>query len=127
MLHNDGVRILLEVESAAADRILKVRKFRTRLLKSAKKEAQKEIEKYKRKLDAEFEAFQESYVAKHKSIEAKIEQKLKSIVMKMENNLESKKRTLVEEIVELVLDIKPQVHRNYRPPGNLSFTQKNRY
>merc|ERR1712045_895862 len=103
MGQTQGIQQLLAAEKRAAEKVAEARKRKNRRLKQAKEEAQVEIEKYKGERERSF-----------KDIEAKIEADTVVKIEAMNRSVASNKGDVIANLITLVRDIKPEVHKNYR-------------
>ena len=94
-----GIQQLLAAEKRA-------RKRKNRRLKQAKDEAQVEIEKYMAERDRAFKDNEAKNVGSKEDIAIKIDV--------MNRSVASNKAEVISNLISLVCDIKPEVHKNYR-------------
>merc|ERR1711892_1296384 len=94
-----------------AEKVSEARKRKNRRLKQAKEEAQTEIEKYKAERERAFKESEQKNIGSKDDIMAKIEADTKVKIEAMN------KATVIQGLLELATDIKPEVHKNYRQAG----------
>ena len=94
-----GIQQLLAAEKRA-------RKRKNRRLKQAKDEDQVEIEKYMAERDIAFKDNEAKNVGSKEDIAIKIDV--------MNRSVASNKAKVISNLISLVCDIKPEVHKNYR-------------
>uniref|UniRef100_A0A1L8E0R3 V-type proton ATPase subunit G n=1 Tax=Nyssomyia neivai TaxID=330878 RepID=A0A1L8E0R3_9DIPT len=109
-----GIQQLLAAEKRAAEKVLEARKRKAVRLRKAKEEAQDEIEKYRQERDRQFKEFEAKYMGSREGVAAKIDCDTKVKIEEMNRMLVSNKEQVVQELLDLVYDIKPEVHRNYQ-------------
>nr|CAD7258053.1 unnamed protein product [Timema shepardi]CAD7569555.1 unnamed protein product [Timema californicum] len=102
-----GIQQLLAAEKRAAEKVSEARKRKARRLKQAKEEAQDEIEKYRQEREKQFKEFE----AKVMLILIEADTKVK--IDEMNKQVTVHKEQVIQKILELVYDIKPELHQNY--------------
>lgn len=111
---NKGFVLLMEAENRASQIISEARRRKSILLKSVSEEAEKEVEKYKIKLDIELEAVRQSNIDKTNILAIEMDKQCKAKIEELEESIKLKKDRLLEELIALVCDVKPQVCKNLR-------------
>ncbi|KAF2905321.1 hypothetical protein ILUMI_00848 [Ignelater luminosus] len=109
-----GIQQLLAAEKRAAEKVSEARKRKARRLKQAKEEAQDEIEKYRKERERQFREFEAKHMGSREDVAAKIEQDTKLRIDDMNRAVLKQKDAVMQQILELVYDIKPEIHKNYR-------------
>ncbi|KAH0562791.1 V-type proton ATPase subunit G [Cotesia glomerata] len=109
-----GIQQLLAAEKKAADKVTEARKRKARRLKQAKEEAQDEIEKYRQEREKQFKEFEAKHMGSKEGVAARIDADTKLKIEEMNSQLSTHKDAVIQKILELVYDIKPELHRNYR-------------
>ncbi|XP_047001972.1 V-type proton ATPase subunit G [Schistocerca americana] len=109
-----GIQQLLAAEKRAAEKVSEARKRKARRLKQAKEEAQEEIEKYRQERERQFKEFEAKHMGSREDRAAQIEAETKVKIAEMEKSVNQRKEKLIERILELVYDIKPELHKNFR-------------
>ena len=109
-----GIQQLLAAEKRAAEKVAEARKRKNRRLKQAKEEAQVEIEKYKAERERAFKDNEAKNVGSKEDIATKIEADTKVKIEAMNRSVASNKGEVISNLISLVCDIKPEVHKNYR-------------
>ena len=109
-----GIQQLLSAEKRAAEKVAEARKRKNRRLKQAKEEAQVEIEKYKGERERSFKDNEAKNVGSKEDIAAKIEADTVVKIEAMNRSVASNKGDVIANLITLVCDIKPEVHKNYR-------------
>ena len=109
-----GIQQLLAAEKRAAEKVAEARKRKTKRLKQAKEEAQDEIEKYRKERERQFREFEAKHMGSREDVAAKIDQDTKQRIDDMNRAVASHKEPVVQEMLKLIYDISPQLHKNYR-------------
>ncbi|KAK2581270.1 hypothetical protein KPH14_008060 [Odynerus spinipes] len=109
-----GIQQLLAAEKRAAEKVSEARKRKARRLKQAKEEAQDEIEKYRQERERQFREFEAKHMGSKEDVAARIEADTRVKIEEMIKAVSVHKEAVMREILELVYDIKPKVHQNYR-------------
>eukprot|EP00088_Acartia_fossae_P011381 TRINITY_DN1574_c0_g1_i6.p1 TRINITY_DN1574_c0_g1~~TRINITY_DN1574_c0_g1_i6.p1 ORF type:complete len:119 (-),score=55.26 TRINITY_DN1574_c0_g1_i6:1113-1469(-) len=111
---SQGVQQLLAAEKKAAEKVSEARKRKNRRLKQAKEEAQQEIEKYKQERERSFKDNEAKHHGSKDDIAAKIEADTKVKIEAMNRSVVAHKEQTIQCLINMVCDIQPQVHQNYR-------------
>jgi len=109
-----GIQQLLAAEKRAAEKVNDARKRKNRRLKQAKEEAQQEIERYKLEREKAFKDNEAKHVGSKEDIATRIEADTKVKIEAMNRSLDANKDKVVESLINLVCDINPTIHKNYR-------------
>jgi V-type H+-transporting ATPase subunit G len=109
-----GIQQLLAAEKKAADKVTEARKRKARRLKQAKEEAQDEIEKYRQERERQFKEFEIKHMGSKEDVAHRIDVDTKMKIEEMNKGVGVNKSEVICEILELVYNIKPELHRNYR-------------
>uniref|UniRef100_A0A1B6EDH8 V-type proton ATPase subunit G n=1 Tax=Clastoptera arizonana TaxID=38151 RepID=A0A1B6EDH8_9HEMI len=109
-----GIQQLLSAEKRAAEKVAEAKKRKARRLKQAKEEAQDEIEKYRQERERQFKEFEAKHMGSREDVAAKIEADTKIKINEMNNAVALHKEAVIQKILELVYDIKPELHKNFQ-------------
>jgi len=109
-----GIQQLLAAEKRAAEKVAEARKRKARRLKQAKEEAQDEIEKYRQERERQFKEFENKHMGSKEDVAARIEADTKIKINEMQKAVNLHKEAVITKVLELVYDIKPELHKNYR-------------
>ncbi|GLV36472.1 Vacuolar H[+] ATPase 13kD subunit [Carabus blaptoides fortunei] len=109
-----GIQQLLAAEKRAAEKVSEARKRKAKRLKQAKEEAQDEIEKYRKERERQFREFEAKHMGSREDVAARIEQDTLVRIDEMNKQVVTHKEPVIQEILALVYDIKPEIHKNYR-------------
>ncbi|XP_058459824.1 V-type proton ATPase subunit G-like [Malaya genurostris] len=107
-----GIQQLLAAEKRAAEKVGEARKRKQRRLKQAKEEAQDEIERYRQERERQFKEFEAKHMGSREGVAAKIDADTVIKIEEMSRSISVNKASLIGEILTLVYDIKPQLHKN---------------
>ncbi|CAO1343317.1 unnamed protein product [Diamesa serratosioi] len=108
-----GIQQLLAAEKRAAEKVSEARKRKQKRLKQAKEEAQDEIEKYRMERERLFKEFEAKHMGSREGVAAKIDADTVLKIDEMNRAISSNKNPIIQEVLRLVYDIKPEVHKNY--------------
>nr|BAR72390.1 Vacuolar-type H+-ATPase subunit G [Nasutitermes takasagoensis] len=109
-----GIQQLLAAEKRAAEKVAEARKRKARRLKQAKEEAQDEIEKYRQERERQFKEFENKHMGSKEDVAARIEADTRIKIDEMQKAVNLHKEVVIVKVLELVYDIKPELHKNYR-------------
>ncbi|KYN04857.1 PREDICTED: V-type proton ATPase subunit G [Cyphomyrmex costatus] len=109
-----GIQQLLAAEKRAAEKVSDARKRKARRLKQAKEEAQDEIEKYRQEREKQFRDFEAKHMGSKEDVAARIEADTRLKIEEMNQKVAVHKNEVMLKILDLVYDIKPELHNNYR-------------
>lgn len=109
-----GIQQLLAAEKRAAEKVSEARKRKAKRLKQAKEEAQDEVEKYRQERERQFKEFEAKHMGSREGVAAKIEAETKVKLEEMNKMLLKQQEPVIQDILNLVYDIKPELHANYR-------------
>jgi len=112
---SQGIQQLLAAERRAAEKTSEARKRKNRRMKQAKEEAMVEIERYKAERESAFKEKEAKQVGSKEGIQAKIEEDSSVKIAAMGRSVEENKAEVLKSLIDLVCDIQPKVHENYRP------------
>jgi len=109
-----GIQQLLAAEKRAAEKVADARKRKARRLKQAKEEAQADIEKYRQERERGFKEFEAKHMGSKEDIAAKIDGEATRKIGDMKQQVAQNKEKVIARLLELICDIKPELHKNYR-------------
>ena len=110
---SQGIQQLLQAEKKAADLIAEARKKKTKRAKQAKEEAIAEIEAFRNDCEKKFKDKQKSEMGQEdfkNQINSETQVKLDT----MGQQIEANKGKVIERMLQLVYDISPELHENFR-------------
>ncbi|VVC89673.1 V-type proton ATPase subunit G [Leptidea sinapis] len=109
-----GIQQLLAAEKRAAEKVSEARKRKAKRLKQAKDEAQDEVEKYRQERERQFKEFEAKHLGTREGVAAKIDAETKVRIEEMNKLVKKQEEAVIRDILDLVYDIKPELHVNYR-------------
>ncbi|XP_062617315.1 V-type proton ATPase subunit G 2-like [Saccostrea cucullata] len=109
-----GIQQLLKAEKQAAEKVADARKRKAKRLKQAKEEAQQEIEQYRAQREAQYKKYEQSVLGSRGDMESKIEASTRQKLKELESNMGKNKEVAIKRLMEIVLDIKPEIHGNWK-------------
>ncbi|XP_013144891.1 PREDICTED: V-type proton ATPase subunit G [Papilio polytes] len=109
-----GIQQLLAAEKRAAEKVSEARKRKAKRLKQAKEEAQDEVEKYRQERERQFKEFEAKHMGTREGVAAKIDAETRVKIEEMNKMVQNQKEAVIADILNLVYDIKPELHINYR-------------
>ncbi|XP_059061289.1 V-type proton ATPase subunit G [Achroia grisella] len=109
-----GIQQLLAAEKRAAEKVSEARKRKAKRLKQAKEEAQDEVEKYRQERERQFKEFEAKHMGTREGVAAKIDAETKVKIDEMNRMVKSQQDAVIKDILNLIYDIKPELHINYR-------------
>lgn len=109
-----GIQQLLKAEKQAAEKVSEARKRKAKRLKQAKEEAQQEIEQYRAQREAQYKKYEQSVLGSRGDMESKIDVTTKIKLKELETNMSKNKEVALKRLLDIVLDIKPELHENWK-------------
>ncbi|XP_063369494.1 V-type proton ATPase subunit G [Cydia strobilella] len=109
-----GIQQLLAAEKRAAEKVSEARKRKAKRLKQAKDEAQDEVEKYRQERERQFKEFEAKHMGTREGVAAKIDAETRVKIDEMNKMVKTQQDAVIQDILSLVYDIKPELHVNYR-------------
>ncbi|CAG9570574.1 unnamed protein product [Danaus chrysippus] len=109
-----GIQQLLAAEKRAAEKVSEARKRKAKRLKQAKEEAQDEVEKYRQERERQFKDFEAKHMGTREGVAAKIDAETRVKIDEMNKLVQMQQESVITDILNLVYDIKPELHVNYR-------------
>ncbi|CAH2097974.1 unnamed protein product [Euphydryas editha] len=109
-----GIQQLLAAEKRAAEKVSEARKRKAKRLKQAKEEAQDEVEKYRQERERQFKEFEAKHMGTREGVAAKIDAETRVKIDEMNKMVQTQQEVVIKDILNLVYDIKPELHVNYR-------------
>merc|ERR1712137_561794 len=108
---SQGIQQLLQAEKKAADLIAEARKKKTKRAKQAKEEAIAEIEAFRNECERKFQEKQKSEIGQE-DFKNQINQETSVKLDNMGQQIETNKEKVIEQMLQLVYDIQPEIHEN---------------
>ena len=91
-----------------------VRTGKNQRLKEAKEEAAKEIEDYRKQRDTQFQDEQKKFHGSKDDFQQKMKVETDMKLETIEDEVKENKEQVIKRLLELVYEIKPELHINYR-------------
>lgn len=110
----EGIQQLREAEKRASDKVAEAKKRKAIRLKEAREDAQNEIEEYREEREKQFKAFDKKLKAHCEDVCTRIDDDTQHKISKMDKAVSINKNAVVKTVLELVYDIKPKVHKNFK-------------
>ncbi|XP_028144689.1 V-type proton ATPase subunit G [Diabrotica virgifera virgifera] len=110
---SQGIQQLLVAEKRAAEKVAEARKRKTRRIKQARDEAAADIEVYRKERDRQFREYEAKYMGSKEDAAAKIEKDTEQHMTKLDESCVTNKEAVILDLISLVVDVEPEVHRNY--------------
>ncbi|XP_069097609.1 V-type proton ATPase subunit G 1 isoform X1 [Pleurodeles waltl] len=114
---SQGIQQLLQAEKRAAEKVSEARKRKNKRLKQAKEEAQAEIEQYRLHREQEFRVKENAALGSHGSYSTEVDKGTLERMKVVQESYESNKEMVLQSLLQLVCEIKPEIHINYRFSG----------
>ncbi|KAL5484704.1 hypothetical protein EMCRGX_G021244 [Ephydatia muelleri] len=111
---SEGIRKLMAAEKLAATMVADARKKKAIRLKEAKEEAAKEIEAYKSQRESAFQEQLKKFGDSKDDFAQKMEEDKKKKLVKIDADVKQHKAQVIQQVLELVYNIQPQLHQNAR-------------
>ncbi|XP_011212081.1 V-type proton ATPase subunit G-like [Bactrocera neohumeralis] len=108
-----GIQQLLAAEKKAAEKVTEARKRKAKRLKQAKDEAVEEIEKYRAERERLLKEYEAKYMGSREGVALKIDLDTQNKMEELKKAVENRKDLLIGDLLDLVYNIKSDVHRNY--------------
>ncbi|XP_078082737.1 V-type proton ATPase subunit G 1-like [Mustelus asterias] len=114
---SQGIQQLLQAEKRAAEKVAEARKRKNRRLKQAKEEAQAEIEQYRLQREKDFKDKENSALGSHGNSATEVDKDTQEKIKKIGASYEQHKENVLNNLLCLICDIKPEIHVNFRING----------
>ncbi|XP_063423065.1 V-type proton ATPase subunit G 1-like [Mytilus galloprovincialis] len=108
-----GIQQLLQAEKKAAEKVSEARKRKAKRLKQAKEEAQAEIDGYRKQRDDQYKKYEKSILGSRSDMESQIDVDTKRKLKEVEENVRKNKDIAIKKLLDFVIDIEPELHKNY--------------
>ena len=83
-------------------------------MKEAKEEAAKEIEEYRKQRELQFQEQQRKFVGSKDDFSQKMQEETQKKIQQIERQVEDNKEVVIQKLLILIHDIKPELHQNVR-------------
>eukprot|EP00833_Pecoramyces_ruminatium_P015799 jgi/Orpsp1_1/1189831/evm.model.d7180000074820.1 len=112
--NSQGIQTLIDAENEASNIVSNARQYRVKRLKDARAEAAKEIEELKAQKNAEFAEYEKTHTGSNEENVAKANLETEKKLREIETDYNNNKEKVVSKLVEVVLNVKPKIHTNYK-------------
>jgi len=116
--NSQGIQTLLEAEKHAAVVVQEARQYRTQKLKDARAQADKEIAKYKLVKEQEFQKYEAEHAGKTQLSQTAVDKETEAALGKVTESFDANKAKVVDKLLDRVVLIKPELHRNLKKVEN---------
>ena len=113
-MQSRGILELMEAEKEADKLVKDARKKKAARLKQAVEEARWDIDTYKKDRDKTFQEQQAKYAGSKDNFAAKIEKDTEEKLEQLSVDVDTHKEEVLKRLMELVFDIKLDIHQNLR-------------
>jgi len=110
--NSQGIQTLLEAEKEAAKVVQEARQYRSQKLKDARAQADKEIEKYRLAKDQEFKKYEAEHAGQTQVSQSAVDKETDAALVKVMSSFQANKEKVVDKLMDRVVLIKPELHRN---------------
>ncbi|KAG2157842.1 H+-ATPase G subunit-domain-containing protein [Suillus bovinus] len=117
--NSQGIQTLLEAEKEAAKIVQQSRQYRLQRLKDARSEASREIDEYRQAKEAEFKSFEASHAGVTSNAQAAVDKETSIKLQAITDAYEANKDAVVKKLLDRVLLITPELHRNLKRVGGV--------
>ncbi|XP_060769103.1 V-type proton ATPase subunit G 1 [Neoarius graeffei] len=114
---SQGIQQLLQAEKRAAEKVTEARKRKNRRLKQAKEEAQAEIEQYRLQREKEFKTKEAAALGSHGDSAVEVDKETSDKMGRIQSSFQQNREAVLNNLLKMVCDIKPEIHVNYRVAG----------
>lgn len=108
------IQQLLEAEQRGREIVAAAKKRKTKRLKEAKEEAQEVIEEYRKKREKQYKEFERKHLDTRVDVSDRIDADTTLKIEEMNKAISVNKNAVVDKILELVYDIKPELPKNFK-------------
>ncbi|CAF1575938.1 unnamed protein product [Rotaria sp. Silwood1] len=114
MLQSRGISDLLAAEKKAQELIEEARKRKNKRIKDAQNQAKSEIEEFKGERDQRYKSLEQQQLGNRAQMTEESNKQTQIHIASLKTQYETNKDALLERIITLVCDIKPESHINAR-------------
>ncbi|XP_045465459.1 V-type proton ATPase subunit G-like isoform X2 [Harmonia axyridis] len=108
-----GIQQLLVAEKRAAEKVGAARKRKLKRIKQAREEANHDINAYRQERERQFRDFEVRHLGSKGDIAQKIDKETDGRLRQMADDVASNRTKVVDELINLVCEINPEIHRNF--------------
>ncbi|CAF1330988.1 unnamed protein product [Adineta ricciae] len=114
MLQSRGVSDLLAAEKKAQEIIEEARKRKNKRIKDAQNEAKHEIEQFKGERERRYKGLEQQQMGNRTQMTEESNKETQTQIAALKSQYDTNKQDLLQRIITLVCDIKPETHINAR-------------
>jgi len=111
-----GIQQLLRAEKTAAEKVGEARKRKARRLKQAKEEATAEIDAYKAEREKQYREHESKIMGSKGDNEARVAEQTTRRIEEANAMVDANRERALAQLLNVVMTIKPELHRNYIVP-----------
>ncbi|KAH0388855.1 hypothetical protein E4T50_01554 [Aureobasidium sp. EXF-12298] len=111
-----GIQTLLDAEREAQKIVQQGKLYRTKRVKDARSEAQKEIDEYRNKKEEEFKQFSTQHTSGNEQAEKDATKDTDEKLKEIKSIGDKEGPTVIENLLRAVTDVKPQVPEKLEQP-----------
>ncbi|XP_075688351.1 V-type proton ATPase subunit G 3 [Rhinoderma darwinii] len=111
---SQGIQQLLQAEKRAKDKLEEAKKRKNKRLRQAKEEATAEIDQYKLKRESDFRRIQTTIMGSQGNLASKIDEQTGQKMQSYNSNFHNYKEKVLQELLNLIYDVNPELHVNYK-------------
>ncbi|KAL1990422.1 hypothetical protein VTN49DRAFT_6261 [Thermomyces lanuginosus] len=104
-----GIQTLLDAEREAQKIVQQAREYRTKRIKDARTEAQREIDEYRRRKEEEFKKFEAEHTSGYKKAEEEADRDAEGQLAEIREVGKKVGDKVVEDLIAAVVDVRPEV------------------
>eukprot|EP00096_Caligus_rogercresseyi_P003096 TRINITY_DN15668_c0_g1_i1.p1 TRINITY_DN15668_c0_g1~~TRINITY_DN15668_c0_g1_i1.p1 ORF type:complete len:117 (+),score=2.00 TRINITY_DN15668_c0_g1_i1:34-384(+) len=109
-----GIQQLLMAEKKASEKVTAARKKKGKQLKAAKEEAKEEIEQFRVQAEQTYKEREKIILGSRDDVKLRMDQHQKDVIRQLNEETKQHKEKVIARILELVCDVKPELHVNYK-------------
>ena len=111
---SQGIQQLLSAEKKAAEVVADARKKKMKRLKQAKEEAFAEVQQYRSECEEKFRMKEANEIG-NEDFQKVVVDDTNDRMNEMSEQVVANKELIIQRMIDLVNDITPELHENYRP------------
>nr|CAB3224688.1 probable V-type proton ATPase subunit G [Phallusia mammillata] len=115
-----GIQQLLVAEKKASEKVGEARKAKAKRLKAAKEEAKVEIDTYRNQIEQGYKDRESNILGSRDDVKVQMDQHREMVIQQLGEQAAINKQKVIDRILDLVFDVKPELHVNYSLPQSTS-------
>ncbi|XP_078264193.1 V-type proton ATPase subunit G 3-like [Rhinoraja longicauda] len=116
--HSQGIHQLLQAEKRAKEKLEEAKKRKGQAAETGKSEAQADIDQYRLQRERAFKHKQDSIMGSQGNLLAHVDEQTRARINGLISNHEQNSEKVLQKLLGLVCEIKPEIHVNYRDTSN---------